>query len=146
MKNRNLKILLLMAFTMVVNINNAQENDQNSLSERYKRANEVQKVLYQNVILNGVVYPHWIDKTDKFWYGKETAKGKEYMLIDAENQKKISLFDHDDLANKLITMTGKEVNSEDLPLKEFKITPQLDVAFFNAFGNYWEYNLTKRSF
>ncbi|MDB4497132.1 DPP IV N-terminal domain-containing protein [Flavobacteriaceae bacterium] len=145
MKNIKLSILLLLVFSLVINTHNAQENNEHTLLERYKTANEIQKAAYEKVVLNGVIYPHWIGETDKFWYGKETVNGQEYILVDATNQKRSRLFDHNDLANKLMSLTGKEVNSEDLSLKEFKVTPNLDLVFFNAFGNYWRYNLDDSS-
>lgn len=52
----------------------------------YNRAYSLrQKYSARNVLYSDVV-PHWINKSDAFWYIRNTEKGKEYVKVDLLTQ------------------------------------------------------------
>ena len=80
-----------------------------------------------HIIRNDTVYPHWISHPDGsesgyFWYRRETAKGKEYCLVDIEAKNSFPAFDHVQLAKLLseVKFTAKISSGESDPIREPK--------------------------
>lgn len=53
------------------------------------------------------VDPHWLKKTDRFWYTYETSEGKKWYIVDPAKAEKKLLFDNEKLA-MLITKIVKD--------------------------------------
>lgn len=68
------------------------------------------------------VNPHWLHKSDKFWYSYKTSTGTKYYLVDPAQKKRSRLFDNNAMTEKLVAITNKSYNPHDLPIKkiEFK--------------------------
>ncbi len=77
----------------------AQEHEKN-------RANWPLMEYFSTDFVNQYVYssalqPHWIDKTDLFWYGWKDSDGVKYWLVDPKKRTKEPLFDHVKMAAQL---------------------------------------------
>lgn len=97
----------------------------------------MQGVLTNRMVLNDAVFPHWINKTNSFWYVRETRKGKEFRLVDASAARNTNLFDHQALADALTEYSGQFVNYQDLPIKDAMVSLSPLQIRFQAFGKNW---------
>lgn len=61
--------------------------------EDYNRAYNLREKYSAKHVLYSNVVPHWVEDTDVFWYIRNTARGKEYIKVDAKQSKRSALFD-----------------------------------------------------
>lgn len=109
----------------------------------YNRAYSLrQKYSARNVLYSDVV-PHWINKSDAFWYICNTEKGKEYVKVDASDSKRIPLFNHEKLSAALSELSGKEVEPYALSLNSVLFNERQDTLRFIFDGKHWAYSLKK---
>lgn len=111
--------------------------------EDYNRAYSLrQKYSARNVLYSDVV-PHWINKSDAFWYIRNTEKGKEYVKVDASDSKRIPLFNHEKLSAALSELSGKKVEPYALSLNSVLFNERQDTLRFVFDGKHWAYSLKK---
>src|SRR5215469_15258830 len=94
--------------------------------ETYDHAIQMRSGILSPKMKNRFVIPHWIGSRDEFWYKRETAKGYEFVQVDAATGHKRPAFDHEKLAQALSTVTGTRVRTDNLPFDDFE---------FNADGS-----------
>lgn len=87
--------------------------------EDYARANQMRGGVLSSKLKNGFVVPHWIGQRDEFWYRRETAKGHEFVLVDAATGSSRPAFNHQALAVALSQVTGKQAAANELPFDSF---------------------------
>lgn len=102
---------------------------QGTLKE-YKRANAVDS-LFKNKVTNIPKEFHWVGN-DYVWYSNNLLKGKEFLLVDAKQQKQQQAFDHHKLAQSLSKIAGKEINAKDLPIENLEFDKTLSTVTFTA--------------
>jgi dipeptidyl aminopeptidase/acylaminoacyl peptidase len=88
-------------------------------AEDYARSSEMRPFMLLSKLKNGFVVPHWIGKHDEFWYMRGTAKGREYLLVDAASGRAQPAFDHQALAQAFAKVAGFRVTAEALPFEDF---------------------------
>jgi dipeptidyl-peptidase-4 len=67
------------------------------------------------LVHNAVVQPHWIGGTDRFWYHRQTAAGKDFVLVDPVRNTQRPAFDHAGLATALSNAAGTTWSADALP-------------------------------
>ncbi|HJX83493.1 MAG TPA: DPP IV N-terminal domain-containing protein, partial [Candidatus Angelobacter sp.] len=87
--------------------------------EEYERANQMRAGLLLAKLKNGFVVPHWIGQRDEFWYKRETAKGYEFVVVDAATGHTRPAFEHQTLAEALAKATGSPAVADKLPFESF---------------------------
>ena len=91
-------LCLLMAF-LFINVTHAQKTPVTkanySLAARYS-PKKVEKLVFSTS-----VDPHWLKKSDRFWYTYETPNGKNWYIVDPSKGDKRLLFDNAKLAAEL---------------------------------------------
>ena len=93
------------------------------------------------------ITPHWFSQNTRFWYQNDLrGGGKEFILVDAEQGKRQSAFDHGKLALALSKALGNEVKADRLPLSEIEFTHDAKVLKFGASGKKWNCNLDSESY
>src|SRR5215469_10317648 len=55
----------------------------------------------EKLIFSTTVEPHWLKKSNRFWYMYETTEGKKWWIVDPQKPEKRPLFDNDKLAAAL---------------------------------------------
>src|SRR5215475_16150836 len=75
----------------------------------YQRAKKFLPGNLRHSIYIAEVSPHWVDKTDRFWYHKVSPKGSEFILVDAGRNTQSPAFDHQKLASALPKPTYSEI-------------------------------------
>jgi dipeptidyl-peptidase-4 len=88
----------------------------------YQRAEQFLPASLKHLIYIAEVEPHWIEKTDRFWYRKVSPKGTEFILVDAERNTSAPAFDQVRLAKSLSTAAKKQYSPTDLPFETFDFT------------------------
>jgi len=81
-----------------------------------------------------------IDSTHYFWYSVNTAKGKEYFLLDAARNTLQAAFDHTRLAAALGAKLDKTVEPFKLPIQTVRFARKMDSFTFTIEGK--EYTCT----
>jgi dipeptidyl-peptidase-4 len=90
--------------------------------EDYDRANQMRAGILLAKLKNGFVVPHWIGQLDEFWYKRDTAKGYEFVRVNAANGHAQLAFNHEKLAQALARSTGTQVSPDKLPFDSFEFT------------------------
>jgi dipeptidyl-peptidase-4 len=68
-------------------------------------------------IKNAFVFPHWIGKTDDFWYLRQIPDGAVFVIVDAATGKSHMAFDHQQIAEAVARATGATATATHLPFE-----------------------------
>lgn len=112
------------------------------MEARYQRAAIFANDTGSRFLLNGSVVPTWIGDEDRFWYCKQTEKGCSYVVVEAATGRSRPLFDHADLASKLVKKSGNVFPADDLQLSDFQVTKE-GLITFTAFQKRYSYDRSK---
>ena len=107
------------------------------MREDYERARKFLPGNLRHLIYVAEVSPHWVDKTDRFWYRKTSPNGSEFILVDAEKNTVQPAFDQERLAATLARMTRREVSPRDLPFEGIDFTPDQKAIQFQLENARW---------
>ena len=83
---------------------------------------------------------HWL-RNDRFWYRVLTARGSEFVLVDAVRNTRVPLFDQARLAQALGAAGGQPVEAGRLPFRSVEFAPDEQALAFEAGGRRWAYDL-----
>jgi hypothetical protein len=90
--------------------------------EDYQRAERFLPGNLRHLVVPADVTPHWIEKTSRFWYRRESPTGAEFILVDAEHNTSNPAFDHARLAVALSKGTKQQYVASTLPFSDFEFT------------------------
>ena len=83
--------------------------------EDYQRAQRFLPGNVRHLIFIADVSPHWIEKTNRFWYHRVGPKGADFVLVDADHNTSAPVFDHAQLAAALSRATKQTYEPTELP-------------------------------
>ncbi|WP_210464368.1 S9 family peptidase [Rufibacter roseolus] len=83
----------------------------------------------------------WEKGKESFWYVRQTPRGKEFMLVNAQKRSKKPAFDQQKLAKELSAALGKTLDSYNLPFTEITFVEDGKAMEFVAEGTKWRTNL-----
>ena len=86
--------------------------------EDYERAQQFLPGNLRHLLYVADVNPHWIQKTNRFWYRKSSPSGNEFILVDSEQNTTAPAFDHARLAAALSHANKQEYSPSDLPFRD----------------------------
>ena len=75
----------------------------------------------KKMIFSTSVDPHWMKKSDRFWYLYETSQGKKWIVVDPVRRTKTPLFDTDKLAAELTRAVKDPFDGQHLKLDNMKL-------------------------
>jgi dipeptidyl aminopeptidase/acylaminoacyl peptidase len=75
----------------------------------------------KKMIFSTSVDPHWMKKSDRFWYQYETSQGKKWVVVDPVRRTKTPLFDTDKLAAELTRAVKDPFDGQHLKLDNMKL-------------------------
>ncbi|MES2332803.1 MAG: DPP IV N-terminal domain-containing protein [Bacteroidota bacterium] len=108
-------ILLLLVFSCVSFAQNAPVTKSNyQLAARFS-PRKLEKLLFSTN-----VDPHWLKKSDRFWYVYETTDGKKWWIVDPVKGEKKLLFDNADLAAKITRIVKDPFDAQHLGLDSMR--------------------------
>ncbi|SDD02007.1 Dipeptidyl aminopeptidase/acylaminoacyl peptidase [Algoriphagus faecimaris] len=107
-------ITLFFALTIV----NAQES---VYKGNYELAARFSPEKVRKMIFSTSVSPHWMKKSDRFWYEYETSDGKNWYVVDPVRKTKSELFDRDKLAAEITKAVKDPFDGQHLKLDDMKL-------------------------
>jgi len=112
------RLILAVAFLPLV----ASQADAQGTADDYQRAAKFLPGNARHLFTTGEVMPHWIEKTDSFWYRATNLKGWQFIVVDAEKNTSEPAFDHVRLAEALTRATKQMQDAAKLPFYSFDFT------------------------
>jgi dipeptidyl-peptidase-4 len=88
--------------------------------EDYARAERYLIWNINKLVFKTQVIPHFIGKSDRFWYKNNTRDGKEFVVVDPALNTRQPAFDQVKLAAALSAASGKAYEAKDLPFDMFE--------------------------
>jgi len=107
----------------------------------YKQAFHFSDSFLQQFVYDAALTPHWIGKTDSFWYSYRTSKGTNYWRVDPARRLKAPLFDQAKLAALLSETIHKPMDATQLPLARVTINDAGTSIKFVVEDTQYEYEL-----
>ena len=113
---------------------------------RIEQPNYEQALKYSNDYLRQFVYdtavnPHWIGKTDVFWYSYRTSAGTRWYRVNPRLAVKEALFDCEKLGSQLAEMVQKPLDCAQLPLQRESVSDDGNKFRFVVEDFQYEYDL-----
>ncbi len=108
----------------------------------YQRAERFLPGNVRHLVYVADVSPHWIEKTDRFWYRKVGLKDVQFILVDAEKNTSSPAFDHERLATALSRATKQEYAASALPFSELEFLAGGKAIRFSVDAAQWTCPLT----
>ncbi|HSZ57171.1 MAG TPA: DPP IV N-terminal domain-containing protein [Tepidisphaeraceae bacterium] len=113
---------------------------------RIEQPNYEQALKYSNEYLRQFVYdtavnPHWIGKTDIFWYSYRTSAGTHWYRVNPKLAAKEPLFDCEKLGSQLSEMVQKPLDCAQLPLQRESVSDDGNKFKFVVDDFQYEYDL-----
>jgi len=105
--------------------------------EDYQRAQSFLPGNLRHVISSADVAPHWIEKTNRFWYRQVSPTGAEFILVDADKNTSAPAFDHGRLAAGLSHAAKHEYSAAALPFSEIEFGDAGKAVRFSIEGSQW---------
>jgi dipeptidyl aminopeptidase/acylaminoacyl peptidase len=112
------KITFLLSFLLLAFSSVAQ---QPASKGNYELAARFSPEKLKKMIFSTSVDPHWMKKSDRFWYEYETTQGKKWVLVDPVRRTKSPLFDADKLAAELTKVVKDPFDGQHLKLDNMKL-------------------------
>jgi dipeptidyl aminopeptidase/acylaminoacyl peptidase len=88
--------------------------------EDYQRAQRFLPGNVRHLVYIADVNPHWIEKTNRFFYHKASPSGSEFVLVDAEQNTSAPAIDHERLAAALSHAAKQDYSASNLPFSDFE--------------------------
>ena len=109
-----MKKVMLPFLLLFVMLAHAQQKANYQLAARFS-PKKLDKMVFS---LN--VDPHWLKKTDRFWYTYETSEGKKWYIVDAAKAEKKLLFDNEKLAMQITRIVKDPFDAQHLGLDSMR--------------------------
>ena len=102
----------------------ARADQDRATRANYKLANQFSKAYVRQFVYDTAVTPHWIGKTDTFWYSFRTSQGTNYYRVNPRLKTKEPLFDRTKLGTLLSELTHKPLDPASLPLTRLNLNEE----------------------
>nr|HAD51773.1 S9 family peptidase [Algoriphagus sp.] len=112
------RILLAFGFFLAFATSHAQEP---VYSGNYELASRFSPEKLKKMIFSTSVNPHWMKKSDRFWYEYETSEGKRWYVVDPVRRSKSEMFDRDKLAAEITRAVKDPFDGQHLKLDDLKL-------------------------
>ena len=133
MRSSHRLCLLLTAILLIAAIPAAAQGT----LEDYQRAQSFLPGNLRHKVFMGDVAPNWIEKTNRFWYRSTSAKGTEFLLVDAAQNTSAPAFDHARLAEALSTASHRTYQATELPFDTFDFVEDGKAIRFDVDDSTW---------
>ncbi|WP_240510924.1 S9 family peptidase [Algoriphagus antarcticus] len=100
----------------------------------YELASRFSPEKMKKLVFSTSVSPHWLKKSDRFWYEYKTSAGNNWYLVDPARKSKSQLFDKDKLAMEITKITKDPVDGQHLELEDLKFLEDENTIKFKVKG------------
>jgi len=111
---RSLFVAVLLVFGLVLQAQTPVSEANYALAARFS-PKKLEKLVFSTA-----VDPHWLKKSDRFWYMYQTTEGKKWYIVDAVKGEKKVLFDNAALAAKLTRITDDPMDAQHLNIDSMR--------------------------
>ncbi len=112
---RSIQLLVLLCITLGSFAQNTPVTKANyAMAARYS-SKKLEKLIFSTS-----VDPHWLKKSERFWYMYETTDGKKWYIVDPVKGEKKLLFDNADLAAKITRIVKDPFEAQHLGLDSMR--------------------------
>lgn len=111
---RSLFVAVLLVFGLVLQAQTPVSEANYALAARFS-PKKLEKMVFSTA-----VDPHWLKKSDRFWYMYQTTEGKKWYIVDAAKGEKKLLFDNAALAAKLTRITDDPMDAQHLNIDSMR--------------------------
>lgn len=109
-----ISVLLLLIAGSCFSLNAQQDN--NVTKANYQQAAKFSPARLDKMIFSTSVDPHWLKKSNRFWYTYQTTEGKNWYIVDPGKAEKKKLFDNDKMAALLTGIIKDPFDGQHLEL------------------------------
>jgi dipeptidyl-peptidase-4 len=93
------------------------------------------------LVANGAVMPHWIGRTERFWYERDAGGRRQVRVVDAPSGCTCAELAVGGVAQALEGFFAAPVDHQALQLEGLRFDDDLSHARFEAFGRSWAWSL-----
>ena len=86
----------------------------------YQLASRFSPKKLEKILFTTNVDPHWLKKTERFWYSFETTEGRRWFIVDPAKGTKQILFDNDKLAAAITRIVKDPFDARHLGIENLK--------------------------
>jgi len=86
----------------------------------YQLASRFSPKKLEKMVFSTAVDPHWLKKSDRFWYVYETPQGKNWYIVDPAKAQKRVMFDNAKLAAKLTNIVKDPFDAQHLMIDSLR--------------------------
>ncbi|PZX53470.1 dipeptidyl aminopeptidase/acylaminoacyl peptidase [Algoriphagus ratkowskyi] len=123
----------LFALVFLLTLNTVFSQDQ-VIKGNYELAARFSPEKMKKMVFSTSVSPHWLKKSDRFWYEYKTSTGNNWYLVDPARKSKSQLFDKDKLAMEITKITKDPVDGQHLELSDLKFLEDENTIRFKIKG------------
>ncbi len=96
--------------------------DNKAAKANYLLASKFSPSRLDKMIFSTNVDPHWLKRSNRFWYSYQTSDGRKWFIVDPIKAEKKPLFDNDKLAALLTTIIKDPIDGQHLALDSLQFT------------------------
>lgn len=89
----------------------------------------------KKMVFSTSVSPHWLKRSDQFWYEYKTSDGNNWYLVDPVRKSKKQLFNKDKLAMEISRITKDPVDGQHLELDDLRFMEDENTIKFKVKGS-----------
>ena len=114
------KTFLLFLLLPLFHLSLAQDN--NEVKPNYLLASKFSPSRLNKMVFSTSVDPHWLKRSNRFWYSYQTSDGRKWYIVDPVKGEKKALFDNDKLAALLTGIIKDPIDGQHLELDSLQFT------------------------
>lgn len=111
------KLILSLGMLLVFAFSYSQEP---VTKANYRMASRFSPGKLDKMVFSTMVDPHWLKKSNRFWYTYETSNGKNWYIIDPARTEKRLLFDNAKLASQLTAIVRDPMDAQHLNIDSLR--------------------------
>lgn len=133
-------------FFTVITISSCQQGDQSAqiTAADYERAAKHMSREWYELVHDQIGGMYWTS-SDYLIYDKQTADGKQFVLVDIAKKEKRAAFDRERLVESINAALEEDYDPRNLPLSELRYSPGAEQISFKIAGNTYACDLTDYS-
>lgn len=132
-----LYVLLLLGFCIELK---AQQKANYKLAEKFTQV-DFSGIAAKNSLQ---IIPHFINRSETFWFSFRTDEGIKYYLVDPVKGKKTVLFNNTDIAQGVSNFTREAYDEKNLSISGLEFSKDLERMTFEMRGKCYEFNRRTR--
>src|SRR5215207_1678631 len=107
---------LILFLGVVAMVSSARSQQTPVTKANYQLASRFSPKKLEKMVFSTSVDPHWLKKSDRFWYTYETPNGKNWYIVDPVKKEKRLMFNNEKLAAQLTALVKDPMDAQHLTI------------------------------